>query len=114
MIEHARDPESIDHDLLVGQNTDARASDGLDVMRRDGKFLMIAGGEVNAQGWRKGLERREQAVEVAFGAIEEVAGKKDDVGMASRGQRDQPAAETDAVDGPEVQIAEQDCTTAAP
>ncbi len=75
---------------------------------------MIAGGEVDAEGRSERLERRDQAVEIAFGAVEKVAGKKDDIGLETRGQGNQAAAETDAVDGPEVQIAEQDSAAAAP
>ena len=42
---------------------------------------MVAGGEVDAEGRGKLLEGRDQAVEVALGAVEEVAGKEDDIGI---------------------------------
>ncbi len=91
----------------------ARA-DGFDVVRGGSELLVIAGGEKNAERRSERLERREQVVEIAFCAVKQVAGKKDNVGLKAGGHRNQSAAESDPVDGPEMQVAEQNGPASAP
>ena len=83
-------------------------------MRRIGKLLVITRGKVNAERRRKLLERRHQLVEVAFGAVEKIAGEKDYVGLEGLCLRHETAAESHAIDGSEVQIAQQHRTPPTP
>ena len=90
MIEHAGDlrPSTVTCSL-ARTRMPARLM-ASSVVRRRRKFLVVAGGEVDAQWWRKLLEGREQAIEIAFGAVEEVAGeeRRCRVGGARPGPRD--------------------------
>ena len=75
---------------------------------------MIAGGKEDAERRLKRLEGSEQLIEVALCAVKKVAGNENRVGPELRGRRYHTPAETDTVNGSQMQIAHQNSSATAP
>jgi len=114
LIEHAGNLQAINRDHFIGEGPDAGPVNCVDVMGGDGEFFVVARGKVNTARRCEAAEGSEEAVKVGMCAVEEVARKEDGVGSEARSGRDDTAAESNAVDGPEMQIAEHDGATAGP
>src|SRR5271157_545245 len=113
-VGHAQDVEAIDGHPFVGQNADAGAGDHFMVFSRAAVLLVVAGGEVDAEGRGEIFEGSGQAVRVCFGTVEEVAGEEDDVRTEAGGEGHDTPGESETVDVAQMKIAEQECCAATP
>jgi len=114
VVEHAGDLKTVDRDFLVGEDADAGACDGFKVLGCVVKLLVVAGGEINAEGRGERSEGLEQTFDVGFCAVKEVTGKEDNIWLETSGCGREALAEMCTINGAEVQIAEQNSAAATP
>ena len=110
----AQNLEAIDDDHLIGEDADSGAGECRGVLRSGAKLVVVAGGEIDAEGWGKLLEGSGKAVRVGPGSVEEIAGKKDDVWMEVCGEARDAAAESKSVDVAQMQVADHEGCAATP
>ena len=113
-IGNARDLHAIDGDHFIGQDANADAGEDCAVEGGVAKLVMIAGGEVAAEGRGQRAEGLGQRHGVGLAAVEQVAGKKDYVRVEACGQRRDAPAKTGSVHVAEVQVADHESGAATP
>jgi len=100
VIEHARHLHTIDVTSSLPRTRIPARVMAINILRGVSKLLVVARGKVDAKRRRKLPERRHQPVEVAFGAVEKVAGKKNYVRLEGLDLGHETAAELPPLMGP--------------
>ncbi len=106
-VRDANDLETVDFDLLVAEHPDPGGGYGVQVFRVVPKLLVISRDEVDAVGRGQFLERLGGPACVDGGAVVEISGDKDGIGLLVENLRHHAAKEVAVADVPEVEVADQ-------